>query len=59
MDEFFLISKDVINEYKKETVDVVCNADHEEYCYEEAFIDIPKNKAELFKKINNKWTIIK
>ncbi len=59
MDEFFLISKDVINEYKTETVDVVCNINHEEYCYEEAFIDIPKDKAELYKKINNKWTIIK
>lgn len=59
MDEFFLISKNVIDKYKTETVDIVCNADHEEYCYEEAFIDIPKEKAELYKKINNRWTIIK
>lgn len=55
MDEFFLISKEVIKEFNTKTVDIICNPDKEEYRYKEAFIDIPKNRAELFKKLDGKW----
>jgi hypothetical protein len=59
MDEFFLISKDVINEHKKETVTLICNEYDEDNSYEDSFIDIPKDKADLYRKINNNWKIVK
>lgn len=58
LDEFFLISKDVINEYKKEVVTLTCNEYDEDNRYEDSFMDIPKDKAQLYKKINNKWKVV-
>lgn len=59
LDELFMISKDIINEHKKETVTLICNEYDEDNSYEDSFIDIPKEKAELYKKIKGRWTIIK
>jgi hypothetical protein len=59
MDEFFLISKDTINESKKDVVTLICNEFDEDNQYKDSFIDIPKEKAELFKKVNNIWKKIK
>lgn len=59
MDEFFLISKDTINECKKDIVTLICNEFNEDNQYKDSFIDIPKERAELFKKVNNIWKKIK
>jgi hypothetical protein len=55
LDEFLLIDNIIIDEFKKEIVTLVCNEFDEDNCYEDSFIDIPKEKANLFKKIKNKW----
>lgn len=55
LDEFFLIDKKTINEYKKNVVSLVCNEYDEDNSYLDSFIDIPKTKANLFKKVNNNW----
>lgn len=59
LDEFFLIKKETITDFKKETVTLVCNEFDEDNVYEDSFIDIPKEKAELFRKINGRWTKLK
>ena len=55
LDEFFLISKETISEHRNETVTLLCNEHDEEHRWEDSFMDIPKDKAVLYKKINNKW----
>lgn len=55
LDEFFLISKDIINEHKKEVVTLICNEFEEDKSYQDSFMDIPKVKAVLYKKINSHW----
>lgn len=59
LDEFFLIDKKTIEEHKEKTVTLVCNEYDEDNRYEDTFIDISKDKAVLYKKINGKWKIIK
>jgi hypothetical protein len=59
LDEFFLISKDVINKNKEKMVTLVCNEFEEDEVYEDTFIDIPKDEAVLYIKKNNKWLIVK
>lgn len=58
MDEFFLIKKEVIDEYKKSPVTLTCNANDQNNIYEDSFIDVPKEKAEHYKKINNNWKVV-
>ena len=55
LDEFFLISKDVINKNKEKMVTLVCNEFEEDEVYEDTFIDIPKDEAVLYIKKNNVW----
>jgi hypothetical protein len=55
LDEFFLISKDVINKNKEKMVTLVCNEFEEDEVYEDTFIDIPKDEAVLYVKKNNVW----
>jgi hypothetical protein len=50
MSEFFLISREVIEKCKQDIVSVKCKEGHVNYVYEEDFLDIPKNMAQLFKK---------
>ena len=59
LDEFFLISKDVINKNKEKMVTLVCNEFEEDEVHEDTFIDIPKDEAVLYIKKNNKWLIVK
>jgi hypothetical protein len=55
LDEFFLISKDVINKNKEKMVTLVCNEFEEDEVYEDTFIDIPKDEAVLYVMKNNVW----
>ena len=55
LDEFYLITKEVINEHKKTIVSLVCNEYDEENKYLDSFIDIPKEQAQLYQKVNNVW----
>jgi hypothetical protein len=55
LDEFFLIDEQTITEHKNETITLICNEFDEDNRYEDSFIDIPKDKAVLYRKINNTW----
>jgi hypothetical protein len=60
-DEFILIEKSVIEEYAKNVVSINCieyseNDDIE--VYHDSFIDIPKNRAKLYKKMKNVWRCV-
>ena len=48
-DEFILIDRSVIEEFSKDDLEV----------YQDSFIDVPKNRAKLYKKIKNVWRHIK
>lgn len=62
-DEFLLIERSVIQEFSKEIVSINCieyaeNEDNVEV-YHDSFIDIPKNRAKLYRKTKNKWRCVK
>lgn len=59
MDEFFLIDMKKIEEYKKNIITLMCDEYNETNRYIDSFIDIPKNQAILYKKINGNWKNIK
>lgn len=54
-DEFFLIANETIQKHKGSSVNVLCDEFARDYQTLDVFLDIPKEEAELFKKIKNKW----
>jgi hypothetical protein len=54
-DEFFLIDRDTISECINNEIKISCIEYEEDVIYVDNFIDIPKNKAKLFKKTQNGW----
>jgi len=55
MNEFFLIPNNVIKDCAKDLIEIVCNEFDEDKKYLDSFIDIPKERATHFTKINGKW----